>query len=341
MTNLPDRSPATISLDSLRHKLLALRLGAVVTLAFLAAFITWLAIDRGRDSSSAPAVSEATVAASQTELAALADEVGHPVYWAGPKPGYAYGLQRTRDGRIYVRYLPAGVKVGDERQKYLTVATYPVADAYAALEAAGKAEGATAKRLPGGALMVTNASRPTSVYLAYPGSAYQVEVYDPSPARAGRVARREVTEVASSSPAGGGARAVTADELKAIAEKVGHPVFWLGPKAGTTYELTQTDGRIYIRYLPTGVKVGDPRSGFTTVGTYEVENAYKALVATSDDPGASSRKVGFGGLAVTNTARPTSVYLGYPRLKLQIEIYDPSPSQALRLVTTGRVKPVG
>jgi hypothetical protein len=35
---------------------------------------------------------------------------------------------------------------------------------------------------------------------------------------------------------------------------VKHPVYWAGPRPSYTYELTRTsDGRIFVRYLPTGV----------------------------------------------------------------------------------------
>jgi hypothetical protein len=43
-------------------------------------------------------------------------------------------------------------------------------------------------RLPAGVVGLIRPEQPTSVYLAFPGSAIQVEVYDPSPTVARRVA---------------------------------------------------------------------------------------------------------------------------------------------------------
>ena len=44
-----------------------------------------------------------------------------------------------------------------------------------------------------------------------------------------------------STPASAGvAKAVSAEDLAALPESVGHPVYWAGPKRGFTYELTQT-----------------------------------------------------------------------------------------------------
>ena len=64
---------------------------------------------------------------------------------------------------------------------YLTVATYPFPGAFAAIEAVAKGK---AMKLSGGGLAVVDAGYPKSVHLAYPSVDYQVEVFDPSPARA-------------------------------------------------------------------------------------------------------------------------------------------------------------
>ncbi len=70
------------------------------------------------------------VAVSEDELVALSDELDHPVYWAGAEPSKTTELTVTADGSVYVRYLPSGAKIG-AKAPALTVATYPVADAYA------------------------------------------------------------------------------------------------------------------------------------------------------------------------------------------------------------------
>ena len=84
-----------------------------------------------------------------------------------------------------MRYLPLGVKAGAPEGKYLIVATYPFPKAFAALQAV--AHGSQIG-LPGGGIAVVDQAYPKSVHLAYPGVAYQVEVFDPSPARARQVA---------------------------------------------------------------------------------------------------------------------------------------------------------
>jgi hypothetical protein len=116
------------------------------------------------------------------------------VYWAGTRRGYTYELTRTSTGRVFIRYLPPGVSVGDPRARYVTVATYPFPNAFAIVKRTGK-PGATI-RLAHGGLGVVDGSYPESIHIAYPGLNYHNEVYDPSPP-AGRklVAAGRITRV--------------------------------------------------------------------------------------------------------------------------------------------------
>jgi hypothetical protein len=128
--------------------------------------------------------------------------------------------------------------------------------------------------------------------------------------------------------------------LRALPGSLGHPVYWNGPRTGATYELTRTpDGRVYIRYLTGGSKVGSPLPDFLTVGTYVVPNAEAAVAAAAAQPGAVRLPLK-GGVAFYNTARPTSVYFAYAGSDVQVETYDPSASVARQLVESGAIKPV-
>jgi hypothetical protein len=187
----PETKPATSGRDR------SLRIGAVVALALAVAFVVWLFL-RGNDSNSStptvssPATTSATgpkvkpllEAASLRTLRTVATVVGHPVYWAGGRAATTYELTRTADGRIYVRYLPKGVKIGDQHADYLIVATYPVRNAFRAVQTAAKEKGAQTFGIANGGKAVLNSSAPTNVYFAYPRTDYQVEVYDPHPGRA-------------------------------------------------------------------------------------------------------------------------------------------------------------
>jgi hypothetical protein len=180
-----------------------IRIGAVVALAVAIAFVVWLVV-RGNDNSSStaktsttpapakttPKARETVKAASPQSLRALARAVGHPIYWAGAQANVKYELTQVTDGRIYIRYLPKGVPIGDRRAAYLIVATYPVPNAYKAVRTAAKESGdAVTFRTKRGGLAFYKQSVATNVYFASPGSKYQVEVFDPNPSRARQLVR--------------------------------------------------------------------------------------------------------------------------------------------------------
>ena len=172
----------------------SVRIGAVVAIALAATFVVWLIVRENDDSSSSSTTTQTTttaavgpVAATPATLRALADEVGHPVYWIGPRPNRTYELTRTSDGRIYIRYLPPGVKVGNRSASYTIVGTYPVPDALEVLQRLATQPGEKSAPAPGGGLAVYSMDAPGNVYVAYPGSDVQIEVFDPSAKRALRL----------------------------------------------------------------------------------------------------------------------------------------------------------
>jgi hypothetical protein len=120
----------------------------------------WLLV-RGNDNSTRTFRTSAQPVSAQ-ELAALPATVGHPVYWAGPKRGFTYELTRTSDGRIYIRYLPAGVSIGSNHPKYLTIGTYPLKNALATVRGIAKRLRVTAMKLNGGGTAVQDTKHPTA-----------------------------------------------------------------------------------------------------------------------------------------------------------------------------------
>jgi hypothetical protein len=117
-------------------------------------------------------------------LRELAGAQGHPVYWAGPEGADSFEWTALPDGDVYVRYLTSDAEVGDPNPAYLTVGTYAVGNGIAAIERAARDPGARTFEVPDGGTGLVNESSPTSVYLAYPGSEFQIEVFHPDPAEA-------------------------------------------------------------------------------------------------------------------------------------------------------------
>jgi hypothetical protein len=265
-----------------------------------------------------------------------------PVYWAGLRSPSTFELTRTADGRVFLRYLPPGVPVGVDTG-HLTIGTYPVAHAYTITRALAHRGSAVMVKATGGAVAFYDVGSPTNVYVAYPGSSYQIEVYDPSAAEArALVSSGQVAAVPSASAAQRApAQAVTRATLKAVSVSLGHPVYWVGSRAGTTYELSRSPGdRVFVRYLPPGVKVGSDQP-FLTVGTYRLSHAFAIARSLSRRTGSVRVATRDGSIAFYNAARPTNVYVAYPHSDVQIEVYDPSPGVARDLVLSESVAPVG
>jgi hypothetical protein len=144
------------------------------------------------------------------------------------------------------------------------------------------------------------------------------------------------------SKSSGGAEIVSADSLQAAAAKQATPVYWAGEQQGAELELSR-DGsdRTYVRYLTDGADAGDPRPAFLTVGTYAQDNPVATLRRQGKEPGSVLRRAPGGATVYFNRTRPGSVYLAYPGVPVEIEVYDPSFKRALQLVNSGQIVSVG
>lgn len=184
-----------------------LRIGAVVAAAAVVGFLVWLFVirdDGGGETSGKPGQVVTTevqpfgpAIAGASELEDAAAQVGHPVYWATESQAGDIELTLTTDGRTFVRYLTGGVKPGDKNANFLTVATYNVDNAEAALEEVAGRDGRETFEVPGGGLAVANSAEPERVYFTPADSDLQVEVFDPEPGRA-----RELVESGQIAPIG-------------------------------------------------------------------------------------------------------------------------------------------
>lgn len=142
----------------------------------------------------------------------------------------------------------------------------------------------------------------------------------------------------SSPGSSNGAEVLSAEELRGAVSGPGTPVYWAGEQAGTELELSRPEaGRTYVRYLTDGARAGDPRPIFLTVGTYDRPHPAQELRRQGKSEGAVLGEAPGGAVVYYDRRRPQSVYLAYPGVKAQIEVYDPDVKQALRLVNSGQI----
>jgi hypothetical protein len=157
------------------------RNAAIVGLLLAAVIVAVFLITNGDDDDSKPVSTGGAEATSVDSLRQLASSVDHPVYWVGERPNQKLELTITDNGNIFVRYLDQDTPIGSSDVASLTVGTYPVPNAYGALQEVSQKPGAKTGETPDGGFVVTNRDNPQSVYIAYPGADSQIEVFDPDP----------------------------------------------------------------------------------------------------------------------------------------------------------------
>ncbi len=95
------------------------RIAAVIAVALAAGLVAWLLLrNSGQSPTPTPtptASPPATFAITPQNLERLATSIRQPIFWLGRKAGYTYELTKGQAGKIYVRYLPAGVAVGSAK----------------------------------------------------------------------------------------------------------------------------------------------------------------------------------------------------------------------------------
>lgn len=139
-----------------------------------------------------------------------------------------------------------------------------------------------------------------------------------------------------------GAEIVSVDSLREAAGEQDSPIYWAGELQGTELELSQPDSsRTYVRYLTGDAEAGDPNPDFLTVGTYEDPKALQNLRKKSSGSGGVLAKAPGGATVYFDSNRPTSVYVVYPGVDAQIEVYDPDFKRALQLVNSGQIVSAG
>jgi hypothetical protein len=167
------------------HDFRSVRIATVAVAIAVLALLAWLVLIRpAGDGSTVMRPGAGPVTTSQADLAALSTELGHPIYWVGPRPGMRFESSLTSAGDVDVQYLAANAVVGDPspsslRTGALAVATHPVFSALASLRAYARRSNTPTTRLPGGGMAITVAAAPgaqTRVVFAYPGQNVQGEV---------------------------------------------------------------------------------------------------------------------------------------------------------------------
>lgn len=176
--------------------------------------------------------------------------------------------------------------------------------------------------------------RPTRIYLSVALAAIATVILLAS---CGGDSSTTSTEATTSSNA---ATVVPESGLLKAMKGVGYPVYWAGPRLGVEYEVSRQEDRVFVRYLPKGEEVESEKK-FLTVGSYKDSKALAGVRESGQKQGAILVKIKGGGTAYAEGTDATSAYMAFPGVNTQVEVFDPKPGEALRLIRSGAIVPVG
>jgi hypothetical protein len=145
-----------------------------------------------------------------------------------------------------------------------------------------------------------------------------------------------------SSESGSEPQVLSSDALREDVSGENPPVYWAGEQPDAELELSRPgEGRTYVRYLTDGAKAGDQRPDFLTVGTYPHAHPVSALKKQAQEADGVIGTAPGDATVYFDREEPHSVYLAYPGVEVEIEVFDPDFSRALQLVNSGQIIPVG
>jgi hypothetical protein len=120
------------------------------------------------------------IALTESELKSVVADLGVPVYWSGPMQGAKYTVSSKDGSQVYIRYLPDGIVPTDNTPDYRVIGTYKLQSAFAATQKAGVSVANGIGFTNGdGAAVYYNKNTPTNVYMAFPETDAQIEIFDP------------------------------------------------------------------------------------------------------------------------------------------------------------------
>jgi hypothetical protein len=128
--------------------------------------------------------------------------------------------------------------------------------------------------------------------------------------------------------------ALTEGELIDAVKQLGVDVYWAGPVKGAKYTLAvPAEGQAYVRYLPNGDGLTDTQPNYVVIATYTTANAFSATQAAGNQSNGVTFINAEGAAVYYNKDTPTNVYVAYPNLNYQIEVFDPIAATALDIAS--------
>lgn len=124
-------------------------------------------------------------------------------------------------------------------------------------------------------------------------------------------------------------------ELRKLVKEQKITAYWAGPVADATYSInTSNSGQVFVRYVLKDQNCDSNSNEFRVIATYALAGAFDSTKAAGSQSNGVSLGNSDGSVVYFNKDVPTNVYLAFPSLDYQIEIYDPDPKEAVAMATT-------
>jgi hypothetical protein len=93
------------------------------------------------------------------------------------------------------------------------------------------------------------------------------------------------------------------------------------------------EGQAYVRYLPNGDGLTDTQPNYVVIATYTTTDAFRATQAAGNQSNGVTFINPEGAAVYYNKDTPTNVYVAYPNLNYQIEVFNPIAKTALDIAS--------
>jgi hypothetical protein len=127
---------------------------------------------------------------------------------------------------------------------------------------------------------------------------------------------------------------LTEKELISAAKQLGVDVYWAGPVDGAKYTISApTEGQVYVRYLPNGEGLTDTKANYVVIATYATSDAFTATQAAGNQTNGVTFINNQGAAVFYSKDAPTNVYVAYPNIDIQVEVFSPIAQTALDIAS--------
>jgi hypothetical protein len=132
----------------------------------------------------------------------------------------------------------------------------------------------------------------------------------------------------------GGKVSLTEKELISTVKQLGVDVYWAGPVEGAKYTLSApAEGQVYVRYLPNGEGLTDTKANYVVIATYATSDAFTATQAAGNQTNGVTFINTQGAAVFYSKDAPTNVYVAYPNIDFQVEVFSPIAQTALDIAS--------